>query len=68
MTFLFLKGRLTIQLRDRDIHLEVGELFVVPCGVEHRPVAIEEVHLLFIEPTDTLKTGDERTAAPRQIL
>lgn len=48
--FLVLKGRLTIQLRNGDIHLDPGELFVVPKGVEHRPVAKEEVHLLLIEP------------------
>ena len=52
--FLVLKGCLTIQLRDRDIQLEAGELFVVPRGVEHRPVAQEEAHLLLIESTGTL--------------
>ena len=66
--FLVLKGHLTIQLRDRDIHLEPGELFIVPMGVEHRPVATEEVHLLLIEPTGTPNTGDASTAAPRQVI
>ncbi|HEY9643877.1 MAG TPA: cupin domain-containing protein [Coleofasciculaceae cyanobacterium] len=66
--FLVLKGRLTIQLRDQEIHLEAGELFVVPRGVEHRPVAVEEVHLLLIEPTGTPNTGDNQTAAPRQTI
>ncbi|RAM50161.1 MAG: mannose-6-phosphate isomerase [Hapalosiphonaceae cyanobacterium JJU2] len=66
--FLVLKGRLKIQLRDQDIHLEAGELFVVPRGVEHRPVAEEEVHLLLIEPTGTPNTGDKSTAAPRQTI
>ncbi len=67
--FLVLKGKLTIQLRDRDdVHLEAGELFVVPRGVEHCPVAEEEVHLLLIEPQGTPNTGDVRTAVPRQIL
>jgi len=66
--FLILKGRLTIQLRDQDIHLEAGELFVVPRGVEHRPVAEEEVHLLLIEPTGTPNTGDKSTAVPRQTI
>ncbi|MGG6295866.1 cupin domain-containing protein [Leptolyngbya sp. AN02str] len=66
--FFVLKGRLTIQLRDRDIHLEPGELFVVPRGVEHRPVANEEVHLLLIEPMGTPNTGDKATAAPRQVI
>ncbi|MBW4654243.1 MAG: cupin domain-containing protein [Kaiparowitsia implicata GSE-PSE-MK54-09C] len=67
--FLVLKGKLTIQLRDRDdVHLEAGELFVVPRGVEHCPRAEEEVHLLLIEPRGTPNTGDVRTAVPRQIL
>lgn len=66
--FLGLKGRLTIQLRDHAIHLKPGELFVVPKGVEHRPVAEEEVHLLLIEPVGTPNTGDPQTAAPRQVM
>ena len=66
--FLVLKGKLTIQLRDREIHLEPGELFVVPRGVEHRPVALEEAHVLLIEPTVTPNTGDQTTAAPRKTI
>ena len=66
--FLVLAGNLTIQLRDRDVHLGPGELFVVPRGVEHRPVAAEEVHLLLIEPTGTPNTGDPSTAAPRRVI
>ena len=66
--FYVLKGKLTIQLRERDIHLEAGDLYIVPKGVEHRPVAEEEVHLLLIEPTGTPNTGDEATAAPRKTL
>jgi mannose-6-phosphate isomerase-like protein (cupin superfamily) len=56
--FLVLEGRLTIQLRDRDVELEEGELFVVPRGVEHRPKADEEAHILLIEPRGTVNTGD----------
>ncbi len=56
--FLVIRGRLTIQLRDRDVELEEGELFVVPRGVEHRPVADEEAHVLLIEPRGTPNTGD----------
>jgi mannose-6-phosphate isomerase-like protein (cupin superfamily) len=56
--FLVLSGRLTIQLRDRDVVLESGELFVVPRGVEHCPKADEETHVLLIEPRDTVNTGD----------
>lgn len=66
--FLVLKGQLTIQLRDRDVHLGPGELFVVPKGVEHRPVAEEEVHLLLIEPAGTPNTGDINTAAARTVI
>jgi mannose-6-phosphate isomerase-like protein (cupin superfamily) len=66
--FLVLKGRLVIQLRDGDVTLGAGELFVVPKGVEHRPVAQEEVHLLLIEPRGTPNTGDVATAQPRRTL
>ena len=61
-----LRGRLRIELRDRVVELGPGELFVVPRGVEHRPVAEEEVHVLLIEPTGTPNTGDPATAAPRR--
>ena len=66
--FLVLKGRLTIKLRDGDVHLGPGELYVVPKGVEHCPVADEEVHLLLIEPTGTPNTGDARTAATKHTI
>ncbi len=61
--FLVLKGRLVIHLRDRDVTLEPGELFVVPRGVEHQPFAEEETELLLIEPLGTPNTGDPETAA-----
>jgi len=64
--FLVLKGVLDIQLRDRTIMLGPGEIYIVPKGIEHRPVAREEVHLLLIEPTGTPNTGDAKTAAPRK--
>jgi mannose-6-phosphate isomerase-like protein (cupin superfamily) len=63
--FLVLKGTLDIELRDRTVTLGPGEMFVVPRGVEHRPVAREEVHILLIEPTGTPNTGDAATAAAR---
>ncbi len=63
--FLVLAGRLTIQLRDGEVRLGPGELCVVPRGVEHRPVAEEEVHLLLIEPAGTPNTGNEETAAAK---
>jgi mannose-6-phosphate isomerase-like protein (cupin superfamily) len=66
--FLVLKGRLVIHLRDRDVELGPGELFVVPRGVEHRPVAAEETHVLLVEPTGTPNTGNAETAAPRREI
>jgi len=68
--FLVLKGRMTIQLRDRDVVLEEGDLFVVPRGVEHCPKADEEAHVLLIEPRGTVNTGDAGgalTAEEREI-
>lgn len=65
--FLVLRGTLHIELRDRTVVLGPGELYIVPKGVEHRPVAREEVHLLLIEPTGTPNTGDVRTAAPHRF-
>lgn len=56
--FLVIRGHLTIQLRDRNIELDEGELFVVPRGVEHCPKADEEAHVLLIEPKATTNTGD----------
>jgi mannose-6-phosphate isomerase-like protein (cupin superfamily) len=61
--FLVLKGKLTLRLREGDVTLGPGELYVVPRGVEHCPVAEEETHLLLIEPADTPNTGDPATAA-----
>lgn len=66
--FLVLSGRVTIELRDRAVTLGPGELFVVPRGVEHRPVAEEEAHVLLIEKTGTPNTGDPATAAPRKLI
>jgi len=66
--FLVLRGTLVIELRDRSVTLHAGEHFVVPRGVEHRPVASEEVHVLLIEPTGTPNTGDRSTAAPRVVI
>lgn len=66
--FLVLSGHLTIHLRDRDVELDPGELFVVPRGVEHCPDAEVDTDVLLIEPDGTLNTGDaggEMTAEPR---
>jgi len=62
--FLVLSGRLELHLRDRIVELEAGEFFIVPRGVEHKPVAAEEVHVMLLEPASTLNTGnvsDQRT-------
>jgi mannose-6-phosphate isomerase-like protein (cupin superfamily) len=56
--FLVVRGHLTIQLRDRNVELAEGEMFVVPRGVEHCPSADEEAHVLLIEPRGTVNTGD----------
>ena len=66
--FLVLRGRLVIQLRDGDVEVGPGELFIVPKGVEHRPVAAEEVHIMLIEPSGTPNTGDRATAQPRRVV
>ena len=58
--FLVVKGRLRIELRDRAVELKEGEFLIVPAGVEHRPVAEEECHLLLFEPATTLNTGNVR--------
>ncbi len=56
--FLVVKGKLLIKLRDRDIYLNEGELTIIPKGVEHLPIALEEAHVVLIEPKSTLNTGD----------
>jgi mannose-6-phosphate isomerase-like protein (cupin superfamily) len=69
--FLVVHGAITLQLRDRDVHLAEGEMFIVPRGVEHRPVAEQEAHILLFEPAGTLNTGnliDDRTVADPERL
>ena len=64
--FLVVKGKLLIKFRDRDLWLDQGELVIIPKGVEHMPVAPEEVHVILIEPKSTLNTGNvlgEKTVA-----
>lgn len=56
--FLVVKGRLLIKLQDRDVWLDEGEFVVIPRGVEHLPVAEQEVHVLLLEPKSTLNTGN----------
>src|SRR3712207_1452733 len=58
--FLVVKGRFRMEFRDQHVWLEQGEFLIVPRGVEHRPVADEEVHVLLLEPASTLNTGNTR--------
>jgi mannose-6-phosphate isomerase-like protein (cupin superfamily) len=58
--FLVVKGRFTMEFRDRHVPLGESEFLIVTRGVEHRPVADEEVHVLLFEPASTLNTGDVR--------
>ena len=56
--FLVVKGEITIRLRDGDVRLGEGEFLIIPRGVEHKPVAEEEAHVLLFEPRTVLNTGD----------
>jgi mannose-6-phosphate isomerase-like protein (cupin superfamily) len=58
-TFLVLEGHLRLDLRDGAVHLNPGEMYVIPKGVEHKPFAEREVHLMLIEPRGVLNTGHE---------
>jgi len=63
--FIVLSGQLEIQMRDGSVSLNEGEMFVVPKGVKHKPVARDECHILLVEPAGTINTGqvvDDRTA------
>ena len=66
--FLVLSGELVIELRDGSITLGPGEMTVIPRGVEHRPVAREEVHLMLFEPRATRHTGDVISDRTRDVL
>ncbi len=66
--FLVVKGRFRMEFRDRDLWLEEGEFLVVPRGVQHRPVADEEAHVLLFEPASTLNTGNVRNERTREQL
>jgi len=69
--FLVIDGSLTIKLQDRDILLNEGEFVIIPRGVEHKPVAEREAHILLLEPASTLNTGNvdnERTVKDLEHL
>jgi mannose-6-phosphate isomerase-like protein (cupin superfamily) len=62
--FLVLKGSLLMRFRDKDVRVDEGEFIIVPRGIEHQPIADEEVHIMLLEPKSTLNTGNienERT-------
>lgn len=68
--FLVVKGKLLIKLRDGDIRLDEGEFVVIPKGVEHKPVAEEECHVMLLEPKTTVNTGNvqsERTVEDQWV-
>jgi len=58
--FLVVKGKLLIKLRDRDLTINEGEFAVIPKGMEHCPIAKEEVHVILLEPKSTINTGDQK--------
>ena len=66
--FLVTRGTLTMQLRDGDVTIREGEFFIVPRGVEHRPVAEQEVHVVLFEPASTFHTGNVVTEKTRATL
>ena len=69
--FLVVRGRFRMEYRDRQVWLEEGEFLVVPRGVEHRPVADDEAHVLLFEPAGTVNTGnvrDDRTVPEPEVL
>ena len=66
--FFVVKGQLTIKFRDKDLVLSAGELVVIPKGVDHLPIAAEEVHVMLIEPKGTLITRTVVTEKTTQVL
>ena len=66
--FLVIKGKLKMELRDKVIEINEGEFLIVPRGVEHKPVAEEEVHILLFEPASTLNTGNIENERTRKQL
>ncbi len=59
--FLVVSGSMVIKFRDRDVRLDEGEFLIVPRGIEHKPVAEREAHVLLLEPASTLNTGNVRS-------
>ena len=66
--FFVVAGELKIELRDQTVLLQPGEFIIIPRGIEHRPVAENEVQVLLFEPASTLNTGDQRSDLTRDTL
>ena len=66
--FMVIKGRFVMKLKDQDIELKEGEFIIIPHGVEHMPVADEEVEVLLIEPKSTLNTGNLKNERTVEVL
>jgi len=66
--FYVIRGNFIIELRDKVIELNEGEFFIVPKGIEHRPVAEEEVSVLLFEPKTTLNTGNQKNELTEENL
>jgi len=66
--FLVIRGSFNMELRDKIVTLGPGEFIIIPKGVEHRPVAAEEVEVMLFEPAGTLNTGDQETELTRHEL
>jgi mannose-6-phosphate isomerase-like protein (cupin superfamily) len=66
--FLVISGKVTMRLKEKEVVINAGEIFVVPKGVEHQPVCAEEAQVLLIEKSGTPNSGDHETAAPRVFL
>ena len=66
--FLVVKGKLKMEFRDKIVEVMPGEFIIVPKGVEHKPVAEDEVHILLFEPASTLNTGNVENERTRKVL
>ena len=66
--FFIIKGELEMQLREGSINIKPGEFIIIPKGMEHRPVARDEVHLILFEPASTLNTGNVRNDFTKEKL
>jgi mannose-6-phosphate isomerase-like protein (cupin superfamily) len=66
--FLVIKGNFNMELRDKTITVNEGEFFIVPRGIEHKPVAEEEVHIILFEPATTINTGEVENELTRTTL